>query len=163
MNESEKTANNTNGVSALQEPRLYLLPIADIKPRGWLKNQLRIQARGLSGHLDEFWPSVMDSKWFGGSLPDTERAPYWLDGVVPLAWQLDDDALKAKVIKRVESILERQHDDGWIGPRDETESNLDRSRANDVWTVKRKAVNERSLAPIRQFFDAAAEEDDDQL
>jgi hypothetical protein len=36
-------------------------------------------------------------------------------------------------------------------------------RANDVWTVRRKAVNERSLAPIRQFFDAAAEEDDDQL
>ena len=34
-------------------------------------------------------------------------------------------------------------------------------RANDVWTVKRKPVGERSLAPIRQFFDAAPEEDDD--
>ena len=54
MSESEKTANNRNGASALQEPRLHLLPIADIKPRGWLKNQLRIQAEGLSGHLDEF-------------------------------------------------------------------------------------------------------------
>ena len=88
----------------------------------------------MSGHLDEFWPSVKDSKWFGGSLSDTERAPYWLDGVIPLAWQLDDEALKEKVTRRVESILERQHDDGWIGPRDETESNLDRSRANDAWT-----------------------------
>ena len=36
-------------------------------------------------------------------------------------------------------------------------------RANDVWTVRRKAVSERSLAPIRQFFDATPEEDDDQL
>jgi len=134
MSERLKTADSGNGTLALQEPRLHLLPIADIKPRGWLKNQLRIQADGLSGHLDEFWPSVMDSKWFGGSLPDTERAPYWLDGVVPLAWQLDDEALKAKVTRRVESILEQQQDDGWIGPRGETESNLDRSRANDAWT-----------------------------
>jgi len=129
-----KTSDRGSGTLALQEPRLRLLPIADIKPRGWLRNQLRIQADGLSGHLDEFWPSVMDSKWFGGSLPDTERAPYWLDGVIPLAWQLDDEALKEKVARRVESILERQHDDGWIGPRDETERNLDRSRANDAWT-----------------------------
>ncbi|MDP6630579.1 MAG: glycoside hydrolase family 127 protein [Kiritimatiellia bacterium] len=134
MSKSATSDIDSNGALALQEPRLRLLPIADIKPCGWFKNQLRIQADGLSGHLDEFWPSVMDSKWFGGSLPDTERAPYWLDGVIPLAWQLDDDALKAKVTKRVESILERQHDDGWIGPRGETESNLDRSRANDAWT-----------------------------
>jgi hypothetical protein len=134
MSNSPTADIDSNRASPLQEPRLRLLPIADIKPRGWLKNQLRIQADGLSGHLDEFWPSVMDSKWFGGSLPDTERAPYWLDGVIPLAWQLDDEALKEKVTRRVESILERQHDDGWIGPRDETESNLDRSRANDAWT-----------------------------
>jgi hypothetical protein len=134
MSKSATSDIDSNGTLALQEPRLRLLPIADIKPRGWLRNQLRIQADGLSGHLDEFWPSVMDSKWFGGSLPDTERAPYWLDGVIPLAWQLDDEELKEKVTRRVESILERQHDDGWIGPRDETESNLDRSRANDAWT-----------------------------
>ena len=112
MSEAVTTSDSGKGTLALQEPRLRLLPIADIKPRGWLKNQLRIQADGLSGHLDEFWPSVMDSKWFGGSLPDTERAPYWLDGVVSLAWQLDDEALKAKVTKRVESILERQQADG---------------------------------------------------
>jgi DUF1680 family protein len=134
MIKSETSDIDTIGGSALREPRLRLLPIADIKPRGWLKNQLQIQADGLSGHLDEFWPSVQDSKWFGGNLPDTERAPYWLDGVVPLAWQLDDEALRAKVAGRVESILERQHGDGWIGPRNETESNLDRSRANDAWT-----------------------------
>lgn len=34
-------------------------------------------------------------------------------------------------------------------------------RANDVWTVKRKPVSEHSLAPIRKFFGAAPEEDDD--
>src|SRR5579862_9365376 len=33
----------------------YLLPAGSIRPRGWLEKQLRIQANGLSGHLDETW------------------------------------------------------------------------------------------------------------
>ena len=75
------------------------LPLGSIKPAGWLKDQLRIQADGLSGHLDEFWPDIKDSAWFGGKAEGWERVPYWLDGIVPLAYMLDDPALKAKVKK----------------------------------------------------------------
>ena len=73
------------------------LPLGAIKPAGWLKEQLRIQADGLSGHLDEFWPDIKDSAWFGGKAEGWERVPYWLDGLVPLAYLLDDARLKAKV------------------------------------------------------------------
>jgi uncharacterized protein len=92
------------------------LPLGSIKPAGWLKKQLRIQADGLSGHLDEFWPDLKDSAWIGGKREGWERGPYWLDGVVPLAYQLDDDKLKAKVKHWMAYILSHQQDDGWLGP-----------------------------------------------
>ena len=59
-----------------------------------------IQGDGLSGHLALFWPDIMDSSWVGGTA-DTglhERTPYWLNGFVPLAYQLQDPTLIAMVI-----------------------------------------------------------------
>ena len=32
----------------------------EIKPTGWLRNQLEIQANGLSGNLDKMWNSVKE-------------------------------------------------------------------------------------------------------
>ncbi|MCC7448223.1 MAG: glycoside hydrolase family 127 protein [Anaerolineae bacterium] len=92
------------------------LPLGSIRPAGWLRSQLRIQADGLSGHLDEFWPDVAKSGWIGGASEGWERGPYWLDGVVPLAYLLDDARLKAKVQRWMEYILTHQHEDGWLGP-----------------------------------------------
>ncbi len=77
---------------------------------------MRIQADGLSGHLDEFWPDIKDSRWFGGEAEGWERAPYWLDGVIPLAFLLDDAALKAKVTRYCDYIITHQAEDGWLGP-----------------------------------------------
>lgn len=37
------------------------LSLREVRPAGWLANQLRIQADGLSGHLHEFWPDIRDS------------------------------------------------------------------------------------------------------
>jgi hypothetical protein len=107
------------------------LPLGSVRPSGWLRDQLKIQAEGLSGHLDEFWPDIKDSAWFGGKAEGWERVPYWLDGLVPLAYLLDDPGLKAKVKKSVDTILERQHPDGWLGPVGDSQKH----RPYDVWPL----------------------------
>ena len=95
----------------------YFLPLGTIQPRGWLAQQLRIQADGLSGHLDETWADVgPNSGWLGGSGESWERGPYYLDGLVPLAWLLDDAGLKAKAQRFMDWTLEHQAANGMIGP-----------------------------------------------
>ncbi len=105
-----------NTDTPLQPKTFSPLPLGSLLPRGWLLRQLRIQADGLSGHLDEFWPDVKASRWFGGDREAWERAPYWLDGVVPLAFLLSDRQLVEKVTRRVGYVLDHQQADGWLGP-----------------------------------------------
>lgn len=95
------------------------LPLGSIKPAGWLKNELRLQADGFTGHLEEVWPDVgVNSGWLGGTGESWERGPYYLDGLVPLAYLLDDSALMSKAQKWIEWILGSQLASGWFGPTD---------------------------------------------
>lgn len=93
------------------------LPAGSIRPSGWLARQLRIQADGLGGRLDETWGDVgQNSGWLGGSGEKWERGPYFLDGLLPLAWALDDPKLKAKAQAFIEWTLSSARPDGMFGP-----------------------------------------------
>ena len=107
---------NATPHDALRARPFEPLPLGQVKPAGWLRDQLQIQAEGLTGHLDEFWPDVARSRWIGGDVEGWERGPYWLDGLVPLAFLLDSALLQAKVRHWVDCILDSQQDDGWLGP-----------------------------------------------
>lgn len=112
-------------------------------PTGWLKTQLKIQTNGLSGHLSHHWNKLYDSVWIGGRTGDIgllhENTPYWLNGIIPLFFLLRNAArdgkqwkaidrghrrthrslvhdLDRQVATYVDSILDRQREDGWIGP-----------------------------------------------
>ena len=99
------------------ERALKPLPLGSILPRGWLREQLKIQAKGLSGHLDEFWEPVgPNSAWLGGTGESWELGPYYLDGLVPLAYLLEDSGLKKKVSPWVNWTLSNLGSDGWLGP-----------------------------------------------
>jgi hypothetical protein len=127
----ESLAAPVPSAAGLADPAFAPLPLGSIRPRGWLARQLRIQADGLSGHLDEFWPDVGRSKWFGGDAEGWERAPYWLDGVIPLAWALDDAALKEKATDYVHQIVARQRPDGWFEPVPATPG----AKPYDMWAI----------------------------
>jgi hypothetical protein len=100
----------------------YLLPLGSVRPTGWLRDQMQIQAKGLSGHLDETWADVgSNSGWLGGTGESWERGPYFLDGLVPLAYLLDDQRLKAKAQKYIDWTLDHQSPDGMIGPTTNTD------------------------------------------
>ena len=112
--------------------KTYFTPFThgEVKAQGWLLRQLRIQADGLSGHLDQIWPDIRDSRWIGGSREGWERVPYWLDGFIPLAWLLDREDLKARASRYIDAILAGQQSDGWICPC------ADEERVHyDVWAA----------------------------
>ncbi len=92
------------------------LTVSELKPAGWLREQLRLQADGLSGNLDKVWPDVRNSAWIGGCCEGWERVPYWLDGFIPLAYLLEDDDMIRRAQNYIDAILERQNEDGWICP-----------------------------------------------
>jgi hypothetical protein len=95
----------------------YKLPLGTVRPRGWLRQQLEVQANGMSGHLDEFWPDLSDkSAWLGGGGEGWERGPYYVDGLVPLAYLTGDPTLLRKAQKWINWTLEHQRADGAIGP-----------------------------------------------
>ena len=88
----------------------------ELKPAGWMKRQLQIQAEGLSGHLDKIWPDIRDSAWIGGDREGWERVPYWLDGFIPLAYLLEDEDMIARAKRYIDAIVAGQKPDGWICP-----------------------------------------------
>ena len=102
----------------------------EIKPTGWIKKQLVLEANGLAGNLDKVWPDVKDSAWIGGACEGWERVPYWLDGFIPLAYLLDDEDMIKRAKKYIDAIIAQQRPDGWICPCS------DKDRANyDTWAV----------------------------
>lgn len=102
----------------------------EIVSRGWLLEQLHIQARGLGGHLDKIWPDIRDSAWIGGDREGWERVPYWLDGFIPLAYQLENEALITRAKKYMDAIMNRQQEDGWLCP-----CTVEERKTYDIWSL----------------------------
>ncbi len=98
------------------------LPLGTVLPRGWLREQLKIQAEGLAGNLEEVFPDLgPQSAWLGGKGENWELGPYYLDGLVPLAYLLEDSKLIAKAKKWMNWTLSNLGSDGWIGPKTDHE------------------------------------------
>lgn len=97
---------------------LEKVPAGAIRPEGWLKEQLNRQITGLSGQLDRIWADVgPNSAWLGGTGEGWERGPYYLRGIVSLAYVTRNETMLAKIKPWIEAILKSQTPNGYFGPK----------------------------------------------
>jgi DUF1680 family protein len=121
-------AQTTKKQNSFVRPVYAEVPLGSVRPQGWLLHQLQIMRDGSTGHLDEVYPKLKnDNGWLGGKGDGWEETPYWLDGALPLAYLLDDGALKEKVLNYVNWTLEHQRPSGYFGPITKWERTSDSS------------------------------------
>lgn len=96
------------------------LPLGSIRPTGWLRDQLRLQSDGLTGGMEDHWECLGPGNcWLGGAVETWEtyeRGPYYVDGLIPLAFALGDEKLIDRAKKWMDWSLESQRSDGRFGP-----------------------------------------------
>lgn len=101
------------------------LPVGAVKPEGWLEQTLELWAEGITGHLHEYRSDTFWNTWDNrrhksknGRLEKWwpfEQQAYWADGIVQLAYVLDDERLKGIADEFMDKVLAGQNADGYMG------------------------------------------------
>ncbi|WP_421939975.1 beta-L-arabinofuranosidase domain-containing protein [Pedobacter sp.] len=122
----------TNATEAQNYPELHFnkaplkqnvfiqLPLGSIRAKGWLLKQLEQQRDGATGMAEALYAEDdnlgKNNDWLGGKGSSWERAPYYVKGLIALAYTLDDPILKEKAKKYIEWTLGSQQPSGLFGP-----------------------------------------------
>jgi uncharacterized protein len=123
-------------MAALPHTRYEPVPLARVRPRGWLLEFLQRQCAGVTGHphasgypLDEgFWddptqlPDVADPAmaWW-----PYEQTAYWVDGALKAGFLAGDDDVYRMALAQIEGAIATAAPDGFLGP--------EMFRARDRW------------------------------
>ena len=117
--------NYVNNRAPLTPTPFIQLPLGSITAEGWLLKQLELQRDGLTGYAEILYDGAGDlgaaCDWLGGSGDSWERAPYYVKGLVPLAYILNDQALISKLKKWMDWSLDKQARNGFFGPSKNTD------------------------------------------
>lgn len=100
---------------------LITLPFGTIKPQGWLRKQLELQAAGYVGHLTEIsnFCNPKGNAWLspkGVGASGWEELPYWLRGFAAMGFVLDDKKLIDEAMPWITTTFASQREDGYFGP-----------------------------------------------
>lgn len=132
-----------NNQGKLKENPFIQLPLGAVRADGWLENQLLMMKQGLTGNM-KYFPDYNKetSAWLGSSLTGShatwENGPYFLRGLMALAYALDDEELIAEALEWVKWSIDNQRSDGYFGPATE-----------DSWWSRMPM-----LCAIRDFYEA---------
>lgn len=137
---SVKTNSPFNKIEAIEE-KYQPLPLTEVKPQGWINEQIRKNLDGFVGRLDTLVPQLIrDDKIYGesrltkkvknkevGALGDagdwqvqflwwnSETQSNWRDGYLRSAILLNDKQHLSNLQKYVDYILSTQDKDGYLG------------------------------------------------
>lgn len=138
---------------------LIKLPLRSVRPEGWLRRQLELEANGFSGKLEQIsqfckydgneWTSPAGHGKFGW-----EEVPYWLRGYVDLGYVLGDEAIIKRANEWLNAVIATQRGDGYFGSQSNVEServNGIRSRMLDLWP------NMVMMFPLRSLYEATGD------
>jgi len=121
------------------------LPLGSVEAKGWLLKQLELQRDGATGYAEDLYNELgTNAAWLGGTAPDSdwERPVYYLKGLIPLAYTLNDKDLIATSQKWINAILKSQQKDGFFGP----------VKNNDWWP---RMV---ALYTLKDYYEASGDE-----
>ena len=98
------------------------LPIGSVTPKGWLRQQLELEADGMTGHLQEIsrWCKFDGNAWVaadGQGENGWEELPYWLKGYGDLGYVIKDEKIVREARRWIDGVLSSQEPDGYFGPR----------------------------------------------
>jgi uncharacterized protein len=140
--------------------KFQALPFGSIKPSGWLKTQMQKDIDGFVGNLDQIVPELINDpiystgrlqkhskakdlgnhkegdaegdeqyKWW-----NSETQSNWWDGYLRNVFLLSDKKGMEKVKKYVETILDTQDEDGYIGIYDKELRYQFNSENGELWS-----------------------------
>lgn len=148
----------TGNRAPLRPLALIKLPIGSIRPEGWLRKQLELEAGGFTGHLTDIsrFCRFQGSAWTdpsGEGALGWEEVPYWLKGFVDLGYVLADERIIAESKRWIEGVLATQRADGYFGPR----GNLN-VKAPDGGTMIDLWPNMIMMSALRTYHEATGDE-----
>ena len=91
------------------------LPPGAVRPMGYLRTQMLLQAKNLTGNMELYDEFGSNSGWLGGSGEGWERESYYVRGLVALAYTLNDRALMKRAEKWIDYAVNNQKANGDFG------------------------------------------------
>jgi hypothetical protein len=122
----------------LRSTPLVKLPVGAVRPQGWLRKQLELQAAGFHGHLGEIsgFLGKKGNAWLspkGEGDRGWEEVPYWLKGYILTAYLLNDPALIKEAHVWIQGALDSAQADGWFGPAQARSTVSSTEGKYDLW------------------------------